>query len=134
MRIFDELSMKWFNFQLAFFFSPLLAGVLMTSCGNTPKPVQDTQSWKPDLGNMPRPKPFEQDSIILNDDPAAIFFLNPDCPMCQKYQGTFRKMERQNPGVKFYFVLCGQTTLTTIEEFVAYDSMDGSSTILDPTG
>lgn len=93
----------------------MLASLFTLSCGNTSKPLPP--------GNA---------ITLTGNKPTVIYFLNADCPICNKYQGTFRLIERQNPRTRFYYVFCGDIKPGHIEEFVAYDSLDSANVIRDP--
>lgn len=74
----------------------------------------------------------KMDGFVLDfNEPIQVFyFLNTDCPICQKYQGVF-KTNQTIKGVRFYYVFYGNLDEKNIKEYMNYDSIDISSVILD---
>lgn len=61
----------------------------------------------------------------------VLFFLNVDCPICQKYQGQFSSMDLDFSPV--YYVFPGQQDKQKIKELCLYDSINYDFVIIDST-
>lgn len=67
--------------------------------------------------------------ITLNSKSCVYIFLNSECPICQKYQGTFKSMELDS--VQFYYVFPGLQSKEMIKEMCEFDSISFNRVILD---
>jgi len=78
----------------------------------------------------PTVKKMDGFALDIKEPIQVFYFLNTDCPICLKYQGTF-KINNTIKGVCFYYVFCGNQNEETINEYINYDSIKTSSVILD---
>lgn len=69
------------------------------------------------------------DKIALNSEICVFVFLNTECPICQKYQGTFKSMELDSAQV--YYVFPGLQSKEMIKEMCEFDSISFNRVILD---
>lgn len=67
---------------------------------------------------------FEADTAL-----SAYIFINTECPVCNKYRGSFRQIRTGR--AKLYFVFPGAQPLQDIRAFLAYDSLSSDRAILD---
>ncbi len=82
--------------------------------------------------NCSRPKSYQTlngDLKQINDSISVYIFLNTDCPICQKYQGTFKSMDLDKTQV--YYVFPGKQNIELIKEFCLFDSINFNEVILD---
>lgn len=59
----------------------------------------------------------------------VLYFLNTECPICQKYLGTFKQMN--HPKAQVYYVFSGVQNKEAIHEMCAYDSISNAAVLLD---
>jgi len=59
---------------------------------------------------------------LLEDSISVFIFLNIECPICQKYQGDFKKYTKYNT----HYVFPNDSNKQKIREFLAYDSIDAN--------
>lgn len=72
---------------------------------------------------------------ILLDKTSVIYFLNSECPICRKYQGSFKTTYRKfNHQFRFYYVFCGIHSEQNIKDFCDYDSLPYQCAVQDPDG
>jgi protein-disulfide isomerase len=69
------------------------------------------------------------DKIALNSEICVFVFLNTECPICQKYQGTFKSMALDSAQV--YYVFPGLQSKEMIKEMCDFDSISFNRVILD---
>ncbi len=84
------------------------------------------------FSNCSNPKSYQTlngDSIQMNDSLSIYIFLNTECPICQKYQGSFRNMNFHEQSV--YYVFAGVQDKNSIVEMCKYDSIDPSKVLID---
>ena len=96
-------------FKIVFF---TVLGIALLSCNKTP-------SFQISSGG----------EITLKPDLCVYIFLNTDCPICQKYQGTFKSMDLDKTQV--YYVFPGKQNIELIKEFCLFDSIKFNEVILD---
>lgn len=63
---------------------------------------------------------------------SVIYFLNSECPICLKYQGSFKSTyQKFNKYYNFQYVFCGPQSEQDIKDFCAYDSIPYNRIVLD---
>jgi hypothetical protein len=67
-------------------------------------------------------KPF-----VLNTQTKVFIFLNPECPICLKYQGSFSQYKNDS----LIFVFPGKVSEKSVKSFIAYDSISLNNVIID---
>jgi hypothetical protein len=115
MRTFDELNMKKFNLQIIFL--NVLYSCLILCWSSCQSPVDFTT--------------LSGEKKVLDDSVAVLIFLNTDCPICAKYQGEFKNLNKQHPATPIYYVFCGQQEKKDILDFCSYDSIPASRVVRD---
>ncbi len=100
------------KFKTALHFLSGLALLLCTSCN---KPVTL--------------KTMSGDEFTENNLPHVYIFLNTECPICQKYQGSLKQY--RSDSVRYYFVFPGKQDLQSVREFIDYDSLEPETVIRD---
>lgn len=76
-------------------------------------------------------KTMDNQSFVWTNGIHVFYFLNTECPICQKYQGQFKKALDSFENINVYYVFCGQQNLTEIEQFAQYDSIPYHQILLD---
>lgn len=71
------------------------------------------------------------DEFTENNLPHVYIFLNTECPVCQKYQGSLNQY--RSDSARYFFVFPGKQDKQSVLEFVNYDSLRLSEVILDST-
>lgn len=62
----------------------------------------------------------------------VIYFLNAECPICQKYQGSFKStFQKFSQNYNFQYVFSGPQSEQDIKDFCAYDSIPYSRIVMD---
>ena len=62
----------------------------------------------------------------------VIYFLNAECPICQKYQGSFKSTyQKFSRYYNFQYVFSGPQSEQDIKDFCAYDSIPYDRIVLD---
>ncbi|MDP2176509.1 MAG: redoxin domain-containing protein [Bacteroidota bacterium] len=74
---------------------------------------------------------MDNQSFVWTNGIHVFYFLNTECPICQKYQGQFKKALDSFENINVYYVFCGQQNLTEIEQFAQYDSIPYHQILLD---
>jgi hypothetical protein len=69
------------------------------------------------------------DKVTLNSEICVFVFLNTECPICQKYQGTFKSMKLDYTHV--FYVFPGVQDKELIKEMCLFDSINFKQVILD---
>jgi len=67
-------------------------------------------------------KPF-----VFNAQTSVFIFLNPECPICLKYQGSFSQYKNDS----IIFVFPGKVSEKSVKSFIAYDSISPNNVIID---
>ena len=67
-------------------------------------------------------KPF-----VFNAQTSVFIFLNPECPICLKYQGSFSQYKNDS----VVFVFPGMLSEKSVNSFIAYDSISSNNVIID---
>lgn len=102
--------MKRFNSQFGFFF--ILLSFALFGCTNQPKVYL-----------------FDGSEFRMDDDLNVFIFLSPECPICQKYQGSWKSDFRNVDNV--YYVFPGKFEDSLIKNYIDYDSIPKSNVIID---
>ncbi len=67
------------------------------------------------------------DGITLNNlenKPIVLYFLNAECPICRKYQGSFNTIyQKYNRKFDFWYIFSGPNSEKDIIDFCRYDSI-----------
>lgn len=75
------------------------------------------------------------DFITEDTSPLVLFFVNTECPVCQKYQGSFKPLiKRFSTRVRIYFVFEGNPDSNALKAFCDYDSIPYSLAVIDQEG
>jgi len=75
---------------------------------------------------------FKLKRDAVNSKPNIYFFLNAECPICLKYQGSFKEINKQYAdSFNIYFVFPGELERKIAIAFCAYDSINKNMIILD---
>lgn len=64
-----------------------------------------------------------------NNSTSVFIVLSNECPICQKYQGSFKKINYH--GANVYYVFPGTQSLSEIKAYANYDSLGYASIVLD---
>ncbi len=88
---------------------------------------------------LPKKPPIIHSKYFANDivfnKTAVIYFLNTECPICQKYQGSLKTIfTKFNDKFNFYYVFSGPITEKNILDFCDYDSIPYKNVIMDLQG
>ncbi len=65
--------------------------------------------------------------VNINTNTLVFIFLNPECPICQKYQGSFSQFKNDS----VFYVFPGTVSKEDVIRFAAYDSIDVNHVIMD---
>ena len=79
--------------------------------------------------NVPSFQSLSGEKIELNPQLSVYVFLNTECPICQKYQGSFKSLKLGSTPV--YYVFPGIQDKDLIQEMCVFDSMNFKQVILD---
>ncbi|HEY1046445.1 MAG TPA: hypothetical protein VGF79_08395 [Bacteroidia bacterium] len=109
--------MKRFKPQILFFLFLILGLVFL---------VYKVFEYKP-----PKIKSLSNFSFTPDVENGVFIFLSSDCPICKKYQGSFKTL--QFKGRTVYFVFPGQQDMKEITQFAEYDEMKKDNVLLDNT-
>ncbi len=74
-------------------------------------------------------KRLNGNSININKNTLAFIFLNPECPICQKYQGSFSQFKNDS----VIYVFPGKISRSSILAFAKYDSIPKHQIVIDET-
>lgn len=97
----------------------IMFGLLLISCHQTPKKPSDQSNA------------YAQE-IIVNEQSTVLYFLNTECPICQKYQGSFKStFQRFGSQFQFYYIFPGQQSEADIKAYCQYDSIPLDRVYLD---
>lgn len=66
-------------------------------------------------------------SVSFDTGTKVVIFLNSECPICQKYQGSLQKYNQDS----VLLVFPGQTDTSAVKSFAAFDSIALSRVIID---
>ena len=78
---------------------------------------------------MPSFQNLSGGKIELNSKLSVYVFLNPECPICQKYQGSFKSLKLGSTPV--YYVFPGLQDKELIKQMCVFDSINFRQVILD---
>lgn len=65
------------------------------------------------------------------DSTTVYFFLNSECPLCNRFKGRFLYYQKQFPNTTFYYVFYGESSVNNGLNFLKSDSISTSQIILD---
>ncbi len=97
--------------------------IFIVGCNNAAKKVIPTSKLFADGINI----------TSLDNKPVVIYFLNAECPICQKYQGSFKTIYQQfSRKFDFWYIFTGHNSEKDIIDFCQYDSIPYKSIMMDP--
>lgn len=65
--------------------------------------------------------------LNINTNKLVFIFLNPECPICQKYQGSFSQFKNDS----VFYVFPGSVKKEDVIKFASYDSININQIIMD---
>lgn len=70
--------------------------------------------------------------ITIDSNIIVLYFLNTECPVCQKYAGNLKPVYTKFKGAcRFYYVFPGKQTKKDVKSFCEYDSIPAGNIIYD---
>lgn len=70
---------------------------------------------------------------LLTHETCVLLFLNTECPICKKYQGSFKKLNKKyNASCEFIYIFPNNDDSADVEQFCAFDSISKKHIVLDP--
>ncbi|MES2617243.1 MAG: hypothetical protein V4613_05155 [Bacteroidota bacterium] len=100
----------------------ILIVILTISCGS-PK---SKKTHSPDFASGLR---------LSTTEPTVVFFISLDCPICQKYQGSYKPLLQQfDKKADFLFIVEGDVKDEEVRTFCKYDSIPTQMMLIDDNG
>lgn len=81
--------------------------------------------------HKPETKLANGQSFEWSDSTSVFFFLNTECPLCNRLVGRFSFYQKQYPSFNFYYVFYDDQSIENHQSFLKSDSISLSQIIID---